>query len=127
MKHVVYIDKLDDIVKHKYVSYHNQNVKHVDVNLITYVDFIAIKNDWDTTFEVGDHVRIPKYKNLCKKLFSKFPNWSEEVFVIKKVSVIDICFHLSGKKIVVTFYKRELQKTNQAESNHEKGDKLCVK
>ena len=85
MKHVVYIDKLDDIVKHKYVSYHNQNVKHVDVNLIIYVDFNAIKNDWDTIFEVGDHVRIPKYKNLCKKLFSKFPNWSEEVFVIKKV------------------------------------------
>ena len=36
----------------------------------------------DHKFEVGDHVRISKYKNLFAKGYA--PNWSEEVFVIKK-------------------------------------------
>ena len=31
----------------------------------------------------GDHVRISKYKNIFSKGY--VPNWSEEVFVIKKV------------------------------------------
>ena len=46
----------------------------------------------------------------------KTPNCSEEIFVIKKVEnavprtyVIN---DLNGKKIVGTFFKRELQKTN---------------
>ena len=30
----------------------------------------------------GDHVRISKYKNIFSKGYT--PNWSEEVFVIKK-------------------------------------------
>ena len=37
----------------------------------------------DPTFKVGDHVRISKYKNIFAKRFS--PNWSEQVFVTKKV------------------------------------------
>ena len=32
---------------------------------------------------VGDNVRISKYKNIFGKGY--VPNWSEEVFVIKKV------------------------------------------
>ena len=40
-------------------------------------------NAKDPKFKVGDHVRISK----CKIIFAKgyMPNWSEEVFVIKKV------------------------------------------
>ena len=37
----------------------------------------------DPRFKVGDHVRISKYKNIFAKRFS--PNWSEQVFVTKKV------------------------------------------
>ena len=45
---------------------------------------ILIKpNDKDPKFKVGDHVRIAKYKNIFAKGYT--PNWSEEVFVIKKV------------------------------------------
>ena len=47
------------------------------------------------------------------------PNWSEEVFVIKKVKntvpwtyVIN---DLNGDEIIGTFYGKELQKTNQQE------------
>ena len=64
------------------------------------------------------------------------PNWSEEVFVIKKVKntvpwtyVID---DLNGEEIIGTFHEKELQKTNQEEFRIEKvirrkGDKLYVK
>ena len=52
------------------------------------------------------------------------PNWSEEVFVIKKVKntvpwtyVIN---DLNGDEIIGTFYGKELQKTNQQEFRIEK-------
>ena len=45
------------------------------------------------------------------------PNWSEEVFIISKIKntvpwtyVIN---DLNGEEIIGTFYKKELQKTNQ--------------
>ena len=54
------------------------------------------------------------------------PNWSEEVFVIKKVKntvpwtyVIN---DLNGEKIIGTFYEKELQKTNQKEFRIEKNN-----
>ena len=105
----VYIDKLDDIVDEYNNTYH-------------------------TTIKVGDHVRISKYKNIFAKGY--MPNWSEEVFVIKKVKntvpwtyVIN---DLNGEEITGTFYEKELQKTNQEEFRIEKlirrkGDKLYVK
>ena len=34
-------------------------------------------------FHVDDHVRISKYKNIFAKGYA--PNWSEEIFVIKKI------------------------------------------
>ena len=40
-------------------------------------------NDKDPKFQVSDHVRISKYKNIFAKGYT--PNCSEEVFVIKKV------------------------------------------
>ena len=40
-------------------------------------------NDKDPEFQVGDHVRISKYRNIFAKGY--IPNWSEEIFVIKKV------------------------------------------
>ena len=39
-------------------------------------------NDNDPKFNVIDHVRISKYKNIFANGYT--PNWSEEVFVIKK-------------------------------------------
>ena len=48
----------------------------------TYIDFLKKVNDRDPKFKVGDHVRISKYKNIIAKGYT--PNWSEEIFVIKK-------------------------------------------
>ena len=64
------------------------------------------------------------------------PNWSEEVFVIKKVKNIIpwtyVINDLNGEQIRGTFYEKELQKTNQEGFRIEKvirrkGDKLYVK
>ena len=64
------------------------------------------------------------------------PNWSEEGFVIKKVkntvSWTYVMNDLNREKIIGTFYRKELQKTNQKKFRIEKviktkGDKLYVK
>ena len=58
-------------------------MKPVDVKNNTYIDFSKDVNNEDCKFKVGDDVRISKYKNIFAKGYT--PNWSEEVFVIKKV------------------------------------------
>ena len=50
----------------------------VDVKPTMYIDFNKENNN-----EGLDHVRISKFKNIFAKDFVR--NWSEEVFVIKKV------------------------------------------
>ena len=47
----------------------------------------------------------------------KTPNWSEEVFVLKEVNVIN---DLNGEEITGTLYEKELQKSNQEEFRIEK-------
>ena len=58
-------------------------MKSVDVEDNTYVDFEKGVNDKDPKFKVGDHMRISRYINIFAKGYT--PNWSEEVFIIKKV------------------------------------------
>ena len=57
-------------------------MKPADVKDNTYIDFSKKINDKDPKFKVGGHVRISKYKNIFAKGWT--PNWSEEMFVIKK-------------------------------------------
>ena len=83
-----------------------------------YIDTGKEYNEKDPKFEVGVHVRISKYKNICAKLYVL--NWSEKGFAITKVkdSVpwTYVTSDLNGKEIAGTFYKKELQKTNQKNS-----------
>ena len=59
----VYIDKSDDKVNKYSNTYHGAiKMKPVDVKDNTYIDFIKDVNDKDPKFQVGDHVRISKYK-----------------------------------------------------------------
>ena len=107
-------------------------MKPIDVKDNTQVDFGKEVNDNDPKFKVGDHVRISKYKNIFAKGYT--PNWSEEIFVLKKIKntvpwtyVID---DLIGEEITGTFYEKELQKRDQKEFRIEKvikkkGEKLC--
>ena len=131
----VYIDKLDDIVNEYNNKKHSTTkMKPIDVKDNTYIDFGKEVNNNDPKSKVGDHVRISKYKNFFSKVYT--PNWSEEVFVVKKIKntvpwtyVID---DLNGEEITGTFYEKELQKIGQQEFRIEKvikkkGDKLHVK
>ena len=119
----VYIDILDDIVNKYNNTYHTTiKMKPIDVKDNTYINTSKKINYKDTTFKVGDRVRISKYKNIFAKGYT--PNWSEEVFVIKKVKntvpwtyVIN---DLNGEEIIRTFYEKELQKTNQEDFRIEK-------
>ena len=111
----VYIDKLDDIVNEYNNAYHTTiKMKPIDIKDNTYINTDKEINDKDPKFKVGDRVRISKYKNIFAKGYT--PNWSEEVFVIKKVKntvpwtyVIN---DLNGEEIMGTFYEKELQKTS---------------
>ena len=79
----VYIDKLEDIVDEYNNAYHRTiKMKPVDVKDDTYIDIRKEFNDRDPKFKVGDHVRISRYKVTFAKGYT--PNWSGEVFVIKK-------------------------------------------
>ena len=61
-------------------------MKPIDVKPSRDIDF----NKENPKFKVGDHIRIPKYKNIFTKGYVQ--NWSEEVFVMKKVYCsVDIC------------------------------------
>ena len=79
----VYIDKLDDIVNEYNNTYHRTiKVKPIDVKDNTYINIDKEVNDKKLKFKVGDHVRISKYQHILAKGYT--PNWSEEIFVIKK-------------------------------------------
>ena len=43
----------------------------INVRMGTYIDHGVEHNEKDLTFKVGDHVRISKYKRICKRLQSK--------------------------------------------------------
>ena len=76
----VHIYNLADVVN----KYHSPiKMKPFDIKSSTYIDFNKENDKEEPKLEVGDHVRISKHKNVLIKGY--VPNWSEEVFVIKKV------------------------------------------
>ena len=83
-------------------------MKHINVKHNTYIDSIEAVNDKDPKFQAGDHVRISKYKNIFAKGYT--PNWSEEIFVIKKIKNTVpwtyVISDLNGEKIIGTFYEK---------------------
>ena len=105
----VYIDKLDGIVKEYNYTYHTSiKMKPVDVKDNTYIDFKKEINDKNPKFKVCDHVRISKYNNIFAKGY--MPNWSEEIFVIKKIKILYhghmLLMMLMVKNLLVLFMKK---------------------
>ena len=131
----VYIDKLDDIVNEYNNTYHTTiKMKPIDVKDNTYINTDKEINNKDPKFKAGDRVRISEYKSIFAKGYT--PNWSEEVFVIKKVKTTVpwtyVINDLNSVEITGTFYEKELQKTSQEEFRIEKvikrkDDKIYVK
>ena len=114
----VYFDVLNDIVDEYNNAYHKTiKMKPIDVKSDFFAEYNKEPSEKDPKFKVGDHVRISRYKNIFAKRYA--PNWSEEIFVVKKVKNTvpwtHIISDLNGKEIVGSFHEKELQKTNQKE------------
>ena len=128
-------DVLDDIVDEYNNTYHKIiKMKPLDVGDDSFAEYSEESNEKDPKFKVGDHIRISKFRNVFAKGYT--PNWSEEVFVVKKIKNTVpwtyVISDLNGEEIVGSFYEKELQKTNQTQFRIEKvikrkGNKLYVK
>ena len=119
----VYIDKLDDIVnEYNNTKHRTIKMKPTDVKDNAFIDFGNEVNENNPKCKVGDHVRISKCKNVFAKGYT--PNWSEEVFVIKKIKNTVpwtyVADDLNGEEITGTFYEKQLQKIDQQEFRIEK-------
>ena len=79
----VNIDKLDDINNKNDNTYSTIEIKPFNVKSNTYITSSKKINDKDPKFRIGDIFRISKYKNIFVKGY--VPNWSEELFVIKRI------------------------------------------
>ena len=79
-------------------------------NKIVYIDE---HNEKIARFNVGDRVRMSKFKNIYAKGYT--PNWSTEIFIINKINdTVPYTYNikdLNGEKIIGRFYDKELQKT----------------
>ncbi|KAK5647231.1 hypothetical protein RI129_002123 [Pyrocoelia pectoralis] len=86
-------------------------------------------------FNVGDVVRISKYKSIFAKGYTS--NWSSELFKIAKLQVTNPVTYLledmKGKPILGGFYEQELQKVKYPDVYlvekvlRRKNDKVYVK
>ena len=119
----VYYDVLDDTVneynntKHSTIKmkpkdFGNNTTKSssLERNKKVYIDE---HNEKSARYNVGDRVRISKFKNVFAKGYT--PNCSREIFVINKINdTVSYTYNLkdlNDKKIIGSFYDRELQKT----------------
>lgn len=78
-------------------------------------------------FNIGDHVRITKYKHVFQKGYES--NWSDEIFIISSIInrspwIVYTIKDLSGEPITGTFYGKELQKVNYTPTDKYKIDKI---
>ena len=97
-------------------------MKPIDVGDDSFAEYKEESDEKDPKFKVGDHVSISKYKNIFAKGYN--PNWSEEIFFIKKIKNTVpwtyVISDLNGEEILGSFHEKELQKTNQKEFRIEK-------
>ena len=109
----VYYDVLDDIVNKYNTKHRNIKMKPKDVKNDNNRVYIDEHNKKSTRFNVGDRVKISKFKNIFTKGYT--PNWSKEIFIVNKINdTVPWTYSLkdlNGEEILGSFYDRELQKT----------------
>ena len=110
----VYFDILDDIVDKYNNTYHKTiKMKLIDVKIDSFAECNEDSNEKHPEFKLNDHVRISKYKNVFAKGYAS--NWSEEIFVVKKIKNT-----VPWTYVIGSLYEKKLQKTNQKEFRIEK-------
>ena len=89
----VYFDVLNDIVDEYNNTYRKTiKMKPIDVGDDSFAEYNEESNEKGPKFKVDDHVRISKFKNVFAKGYT--PNWSEEIFVAKKIKNTMPCTHV---------------------------------
>ena len=85
-------------------------MKPFDLKSNTYINSGKEINDEDPNLKIVDIVRVSKYNNIFTK--GHVPNWSEEIFVIKKVknTVHMLLVILKAKKLLECFTKKDCKK-----------------
>ena len=119
----VYFNVLNNIVAKYNNTYHQTiKMKPIDVKNDSFAEYNEESNEKSPKFKVSDHVRNSKYKITFAKGYA--PNWSEEIFVVKKIKNTVpwtyVISDLNGEEIIGSFSEKELQKTNQKEFRIEK-------
>ena len=107
----VYFDVLDHIVnKYNKAIHRTIKMKPIEVTNNSFAEYNEESNKKHPKFKVGDHVRISKYTNIFAKGCAR--NWSEEIFIIKKVKntvpwtyVIN---ELNNEEIIRSFYEKRI-------------------
>ena len=119
----VYYDVLDDAVnEYNNTKYNTVKMKPKDVKNDTTKSsaiarnkrvYIDEHNEKSARYNVGDKVRISKFKNIFAKVYT--PNWSREIFIVNKINdTVPYTYNLkdlNDEEIIGRFYDRELQKT----------------
>ena len=112
-KNVCY-DALDDVVNEYNNTKHNTiKMKLKDVKNDNNRVYIDEHNKKSARYNVGDRVRISKFKNIFAKGYT--PNWNREIFTINKINdTVPYTYNLKNlndEEIIGSFYDRQLQKT----------------
>ena len=110
----VYYDVLDDVVnKYNNTKHSTIKIKPKDVGDNDKRVYIDEHNKRSARYNVGDRVRISKFKNIFAKGYT--PNWSREIFIINKINdTVPYTYNLkdlNDEEIIGSFYDRELQES----------------
>ena len=110
----VYYKVLDNVVSEYNNTKHSTiKMKSKDVGYDNKRVYIDEHNEKSARYNVGDRVRISKFKNIFAKGYT--PNWSREIFIINKINdTVPYTYNLkdlNDEEIIGSFYDRELQKS----------------
>ncbi|CAK1580492.1 unnamed protein product [Parnassius mnemosyne] len=140
---IVWSDTLNNVIYEYNHTYHRTiseipaNVNNKSKKRILQRYLSLVKNDnIKRKLKVGDYVRISKYKGTFEKRYT--PNWSTEIFKIRKLqNTIPTTYLIEdtirGQPILGGFYAQELQKTKNSNIYlvekvlRRKGNKVLVK
>lgn len=127
-----YNNSVHRITKYKPTDVNKHNESTVLTNIKDSQKTIKVRKN---KFNLGDYVRISKYKGIFQKGYT--PNWSTEIFNVSKVNATNpITYEIIDQRkqpILGTFYEEELQKTKYPDIYlvekvlKKKGNKLFVK
>lgn len=122
--HYRWIDLLADIVKKYNNMKHNtigmepaKVTKKYESKLLRTVYSKMKQVVKKTKFKIGDHVRISKYRGIFDKQYT--PNWSTEIFTVRKVQMTNpttyLLIDMDKVNIEGGFYQEQLQKVKYSD------------